>query len=194
MIRPMRLSTVVNVLVVFAVATTVIGAGLFMGLLAVPGGGTAATTRPPNTGPLPTLPTLAPTASLAPTESPTAEPTVRPSPGGTHIVQPNETLSTIGQLYGVPWLQIAEANEIPSPYIIHVGDELIIPVPVSPCGDYELYTVQPGDFVIAIATQFGVDPTELADFNNLANWNDIRPGDIMCIPAPGWTARPSPTG
>lgn len=193
MIRPMRLSTVVNVLVVFAVATTVIGAGLFMGLLAVPGGGTAAATRPPNTGPLPTLPTRPPTATPSVTESPSPVPTIQPSPGGTHVVQPNETLSTIGLLYGVPWQQIAEANNIPPPYVIHVGDELIIPIPVSPCGDYEVYMVQSGDFVIAIATQFGVDPTELAGFNNLVNWNDIRPGDILCIPAPGWTPLPLAT-
>jgi LysM repeat protein len=191
MIGPMRLSLLVNILVVLAVATTLIGAGLFMGMLAVPGGAAVATTRPPSTGP---LPTLNPTPSPEPTVSSTPSPTVRPTAGGTHIVQPGETLSTIGALYGVPWLQIAEANLIPPPYIIHEGDELFIPVPESPCGDYAMYTVQSGDFVIKIAQEFGVDPTELADFNNLVDWNDIRPGDLMCIPAPGWTPLPTPSG
>jgi LysM repeat protein len=189
MIGPMRLTVVVNVLVVLAVATTIIGAGLFMGLLAVPGGAAVATTHPPNTGPLPTLNV---TPSPIPSESPTAAPTVRPSAGGTYIVQPGDTLSTIADLYGVPYLLIAEANQIPSPYIIHEGDELFIPVPQSACGDYQVYTVQSGDFVIKIAQQFSVDPTELADFNNLTNWNDIRPGDLLCIPEPGWTPLPSP--
>jgi len=38
----MRLSLVVNLLLVVAVATTVIGVGLFTNLLAVPGGGAVA--------------------------------------------------------------------------------------------------------------------------------------------------------
>ena len=191
MIGPMRLSFVVNVLVVFAVAATLIGAGLFMNLLAVPGGAAVATTHPPNTGP---LPTLNPTPSPVLSESPTVAPTVRPSAGGTYLVQPGDTLSTIADLFGVSYLAIAEANSIPPPYIIHEGDELFIPVPESPCGDYQLYTVQSGDFVIKIAQKYSVDPTELADFNNLTNWNSIRPGDILCIPEPGWTPLPSPSG
>jgi LysM repeat protein len=184
----MRLSLLVNILLVLAVATTVIGAGLFMNLLAVPGGSAAATTHPPNTGP---LPTLNPTASAAPTETPSAAPSSHPSPGGTYIVQPGDTLSTIAALFGISYLALAQANNIPSPYIIHVGDELTIPIPVSVCGDYQAYTVQPGDFIIKIAEQFAVDPTELADFNNLANWNDIRPNDILCIPQAGWTPLPT---
>jgi LysM repeat protein len=184
----MRLSLLVNVLVVFAVATTLIGAGLMFGLLAVPGGTAVATTRPPNTGPVPTI-TAAPSAS--PTVAPSALPTVRPSPGGTYIVQPGDTLSTIGALYGVSYLLIAEANGIPPPYIIHEGDLLIIPIPESACGDYESYVVQSGDFIISIADQYSVDASELADFNNLTDWNSIRPGDVLCIPQPGWTPLPT---
>lgn len=184
----MRLSLLVNVLVVLAVATTLIGAGLMFGLLAVPGGTAVATTRPPTTGPVPTL-TAAPSAS--PTAAPSDVPTVRPSPGGTYIVQPGDTLSSIADLYGVPYELIAEANAIPPPYVIHEGDELIIPIPQSVCGDYEGYVVQSGDFIIAIADEFSIDASELADFNNLVDWNSIRPGDILCIPQPGWTPLPT---
>ena len=184
----MRLSLLVNVLVVLAVATTIIGAGLMFGLLAVPGGTAVATTRPPSTGPVVT-PTVAPSAS--PLETPTAAPTVRPSPGGTYIVQPGDTLSTIADLYGISYLAIAEANNIPPPYIIHEGDELIIPAPEGQCGDYEAYVVQSGDFIIAIAEELQVDPSELADFNNLTDWNSIRPGDVLCVPQPGWTPLPT---
>jgi LysM repeat protein len=182
----MRLSLLVNVLVVFAVATTVIGAGLMFGLLAVPGGTAVATTHPPTS-----VPTLSAAPSPSPSASPSALPTVRPSPGGTYVVQPGDTLSSIGELYGVSYLLIAEANGIPSPYIIHEGDVLIIPIPESVCGDYESYTVQSGDFVISIADQFSVDASELADFNNLTDWNSIRPGDVLCIPQPGWTPLPT---
>jgi len=186
----MRLSLLVNVLVVLAVATTLIGAGLMFGLLAVPGGTSVATTPPPGTGPVPTL-TAAPSAS--PSVTPSAAPTVRPSPGGTYIVQPGDTLSSIADLYGVSYLAIAEANLIPPPYIIHEGDELLIPIPETACGDYQSYVVQSGDFIIAIAEEFNVDASELADFNNLVDWNSIRPGDILCIPQPGWTPLPTTT-
>lgn len=47
-----------------------------------------------------------------------------------HTVQRGETLSRIGAGYGVPWLKIAEANSIRSPYIIHVGELLLIPVAI----------------------------------------------------------------
>jgi LysM repeat protein len=191
----MRLSLVVNILLVFAVATAIIGAGLFMNLLAVPGGSASATTSPPNTGP---LPTFTPSPSLVPSDSPTPEPTVHPSPGGTYIVQPGDTLSTIAALFGISYVAIAEANNIPPPYIIHEGDELIIPVPQSKCDGYQAYTVQPNDFLVAIGEQFSVDWNDIADFNNLP-WPgrrdvaDIRPNDILCIPAEGWTPLPSAT-
>lgn len=184
----MRLSLLVNVLVVFAVATTLIGAGLMFGLLAVPGGTAVATTRPPTNVPVVT-PTAAPSES--PSASPTALPSVRPSPGGTYIVQAGDTLSSIGELYGIPFEAIALANNIPPPYIIHEGDELIIPLPTSLCGDYESYVVQSGDFIIGIAEQLNVDPSELADFNNLVDWNSIVPGDVLCVPQPGWTPLPT---
>ena len=126
-----------------------------------------------------------------PSETPSVAPTVRPTAGGTYVVQPDDTLSTIADLFGVSYLLIAEANQIPPPYTIHVGDELFIPVPESACGDYQMYTVKPGDYLLLIANQYGVDWTDLADFNNLPT-EEIHPGDILCIPAPGWTPLPTP--
>jgi len=53
------------------------------------------------------------------------------------------------------------------------------------------YVVQSGDTITGIANKVGVDPTDLADFNNIANWNSIRVGDILYIPGPGWTPLPT---
>jgi LysM repeat protein len=192
----MRLSFVVNILLVFALATTIIGAGLFLNLLAVPGGASA-TTQPLNTGPLPTFtPTPSPLASETP--SPTA--TVRPSLGSTYIVQPGDSLAAIGLLYGIDWHLIYEANTdlIPPDFTLQPGWELTIPEPASKCGDYQAYTVQSGDFLVAIGDQFGVSATDIADFNSLPwpnrrDWSDIRPGDILCIPQAGWTPLPTAT-
>ena len=47
----------------------------------------------------------------------------------THVVQPGETLYSIGVLYGVGYEVIAAANNIDSNFIIHVGAELVIPAP-----------------------------------------------------------------
>jgi len=197
MIGRMRLSFVVNILLVFALATTVIGAGLFLNLLAVPGGAATATTQPPNTGP---LPTFTPSPSPLPTETTSPTPTVRPSPGGTYIVQPNDSLSGIGLLYGIDWHLIYEANKdlIPPDYTLQPGWELTIPQPASKCGDYEAYTVVSGDFLVKIGEQFDVSATDIADFNGLPwpgrrDYSDIRPGDVLCIPEPGWTPLPTET-
>ncbi|HVU12917.1 MAG TPA: LysM peptidoglycan-binding domain-containing protein [Phototrophicaceae bacterium] len=60
---------------------------------------------------------------------PTAVPTDKPLPENvvTHIVQPGETLQSIGQLYGISWLQIAQANNIYDADGVQAGQELSIP-------------------------------------------------------------------
>lgn len=50
-----------------------------------------------------------------------------PVPQFSHVVKPGETLFLISLQYGVAWPSIAEANNISSPYIIYVGQTLVIP-------------------------------------------------------------------
>ncbi len=192
----MRLSLIVNILLVVAVATTVIGVGLFTNLLAVPGGASATMTPPPNTGP---LPTFSPTPSPVSSETLTPAPSVRPSPGGTYEVQPGDNLTKIANLYGISVAALIEANPqlLPPNYVIQPGDVLTIPNPAAECDGYEAYSVQSGDFLVSIGEQFSVSPTDIADFNGLPwagrrDYSDIRPGDILCIPAPGWTPLRTP--
>jgi LysM repeat protein len=194
----MRLSLLVNALLVVALATTVIGVGLFTNLLAVPGGGAnASPTPPPNTGP---LPTFTPTPSPIETATPTPSPTVRPSLGGTYTVQAGDNLTIIANKYGISVAALIAANPqlLPPNYTIHPDDVLTIPDPGAKCGGYQPYTVQPGDFLVKIGDAYSVSPTDIADFNSLPwpgrrDYSDIRPGDILCIPAPGWTPLPTPT-
>jgi LysM repeat protein len=193
----MRLSLLVNLLLVVAVVTTVIGVGLFTNLLAVPGGvANASPSVPPNTGP---LPTFTPTPSPVDTATPSVAPTVRPSLGGTYIVQPGDNLTLIANKYGISVDALIAANpQLVAPdYIIHVDDILNIPDPTAQCNGYEAYTVQPGDFLVKIGDQFAVSPTDIADFNALPfegrhDYSDIRPGDVLCIPSPGWTPLRTP--
>ncbi len=50
-----------------------------------------------------------------------------PAPQFTHQVKAGETIFLISLRYGVPWTTIAEANDIGSPYVIYVGQTLVIP-------------------------------------------------------------------
>ena len=45
----------------------------------------------------------------------------------TYEVQPGDTLSGIGEKFGVDWHQIAAANNIPPPYTLYPGQRLTIP-------------------------------------------------------------------
>jgi LysM repeat protein len=56
-----------------------------------------------------------------PTTSPEGQASV------THLVQWGETLTLISLQYGVPWLSIAEANNISAPYVVYAGQTLVIP-------------------------------------------------------------------
>ncbi len=197
----MRLSPLVNLLLAGALATFVIGVGLFTNLLAVPGGTASATaTPPPNTGP---LPTFTPAPSPLETVTPSSAPTVRPSLGGTYLVEAGDNLTIIANKYGISVASLIAANPqlLPPNYIIHIGDVLNIPDPSAQCNGYEAYTVQSGDFLVSIGDQYSVSPTDIADFNGLPwegrhDYSDIRPGDVLCIPSPGWTPlrTPVPTG
>jgi LysM repeat protein len=184
----------VSALLALAAVATVLGGAFYLGLIS-PGTGTATASRTPRPS------TSFVPSTTAPTVEPTAEPTatLQPSPtpiapGGTYTVKPGDSLSLIGDKVGVPWTLIAEANGIEPPgYIVQVGQVLIIPVvpTFSPGGD--TYIVQSGDTITGIANKVGVDPTDLADFNNIADWNSIQVGQVLYVPGPGWTPRPTST-
>jgi LysM repeat protein len=55
------------------------------------------------------------------------EPSTNISPGATYTVQTGDNLSLIGQKCGVSSEAIAAANNLTSPYTIHVGEVLLIP-------------------------------------------------------------------
>ncbi len=49
-------------------------------------------------------------------------------PGGRlHIVKPGETGIAIARAYGVEWRKLAEANHLSPPYLLEVGDRLMLP-------------------------------------------------------------------
>lgn len=58
--------------------------------------------------------------------NPTPVPTEGPSTTSIYRVKSGDCLSAIGSRLGVNWKDIASANGIKSPYIIYVGQSLVI--------------------------------------------------------------------
>jgi len=49
-------------------------------------------------------------------------------PGGrVHTVKPGETGIAIARAYGVPWSQVVALNKLKAPYVLEVGDRLMLP-------------------------------------------------------------------
>ncbi|HEY7023968.1 MAG TPA: LysM peptidoglycan-binding domain-containing protein [Candidatus Limnocylindrales bacterium] len=178
------MSFLVTALVALAAAGAVLGAAFYFGLITTGAGGVAATS------PTPRVSFPASSIGVAPTPSPTVAPspsaapaTPNFSPGGTYVVQPGDALSLIGEKFGIPWQLIAEANGIQPPnYTIQPGETLIIPALPQPSGGGQVYVVVAGDSITKIANKFGIDPTTLADFNNIVQWDNIQVGQILQIP------------
>ena len=139
----------------------------------------------PNLG---ALPTIHPLAALAP-----------PAPGhlASHDVRSGDTLWAIAAAqYGDPtaYVDIARANGIRNPDLIHPGKHLVLPAipPPAPAalgppapGHLASHDVRPGETLWAIAAaQYG-DPTAYADIaraNGIRDPNLIHPGQHLVLP------------
>lgn len=114
--------------------------------------------------------------------------TSAPSTGGptVHIVQPGETLFSIGLRYGTTVDAIAQANGIVNPWFIYVGQELAIPGGsggTRPSGSTgTTYVVQPGDTLYSIAVRYDTTVQALMVANNLSSANLIYVGQTLKIP------------
>jgi LysM repeat protein len=114
---------------------------------------------------------------------------------GTYIVQSGDTLSGIAAAQGVAMGDLASINGISDPYIITVGQELKIPGAAltggtsqragnaSPGGGGgQVYVVQSGDTLGAIAGKFGTTAQAIADANGLSDVNSISIDQELKIP------------
>ena len=123
--------------------------------------------------------------------NPTPVPTEVPSDNSDtttsiYRVKSGDCLSAIGSRLGVNWKDIASANGIKSPYIIYVGQSLVIPGanttntnPTSNNGT--TYTVKSGDTLSAIAAKYGTTYQKIASDNGISDPNKIYPGRVLKI-------------
>jgi len=108
-----------------------------------------------------------------------------------YTVQSGDTLSKIGQRFGVQWQSIASLNGIVSPYTIYVGEVIQIPSSGS-TQSYTTYTVQPGDYLSLIGKKFNVNWQSIAQLNNIQSPYTIYPGEQLEIPLSSSSPPPPP--
>lgn len=122
--------------------------------------------------------------------SPAAAPVPAPAPA--HAAAPvrytvvgGDSLSAIGERFGVAWQTIQSANGITNPDLIYPGQVLTIPDATqntpAPAPTH-VYVVRPGDTLSGIAGDFGTTYQELASINGIANPDIIFPGQVIRLP------------
>jgi len=134
---------------------------------------------------------------------------------GAHVVERGDTLSKIARRYGTTIEALASANNMRSRTMIHPGQVLTVPVPPGslaayssadarkfreasrdsiPEGDQEIYVVERGDTLGAIADSFRMSLSELRALNDLPSGSTrIHPGQRLVVSSrPEAVPRPRP--
>lgn len=104
-----------------------------------------------------------------------SEPTPRPEQETEHVVQPGETLGGIATRAQVPRVLIAEANGLKPPYVVRIGQKLLIP-------RTRHHTVARGESGFSISFIYGVPWRDIAVANGIGEEASIRPGQKLLIP------------
>ncbi len=114
--------------------------------------------------------------------------TIPPVPGVVHTVKDGDTLQSIAERYSASTTEIARANGLKDPFVLQVGQTLVIPggkVPEATApapSSSTTYTVTEGDSVSSIADAFGVDIQTIVDANGLDEPYVLQPGQRLVIP------------
>ncbi|KPN96594.1 glycoside hydrolase family 18 protein [Lysinibacillus sp. ZYM-1] len=95
-----------------------------------------------------------------------------------HVVRAGESLWGIAQAYGTTVQSIVDANQIPEPNRLVVGQALVIPIVGS------FYYVQPGDSLWSIGQRFGINYVTLAQVNGINPNQPLAVGMRLYIPQP----------
>ncbi|WHY92011.1 glycoside hydrolase family 18 protein [Neobacillus cucumis] len=93
-----------------------------------------------------------------------------------HVVQRNESLTTIARAYRTTVQDIIDANELPNPNHLVIGQAIVIPI----IGSF--YTVKQGETLYSIAQKVGVPYQQLATINRISATQPLSVGLRLYIP------------
>lgn len=93
-----------------------------------------------------------------------------------HVVKANESLTTIARAYNTTVNDIVDANDIPNPNNLVVGQAMVIPIVGS------FYYVQPGDSLWSIGQKVGVPYQQIASANRISLNQQLYVGFRLYIP------------
>jgi spore germination protein len=93
-----------------------------------------------------------------------------------HVVKKNESLDSIAKAYRTTVQDIVEANDLPNPKNLVVGQAMVIPI----IGHF--YTVKAGDSLYTIAQRYGVPVQQLATVNRIQVNQRLQVGFQLYIP------------
>ncbi|QDQ01135.1 LysM peptidoglycan-binding domain-containing protein [Lysinibacillus fusiformis] len=93
-----------------------------------------------------------------------------------HVVRAGESIWSIAQAYGTTVQSIVDANQIPDPNRLVIGQALVIPIVGS------FYYVQPGDSLWSIGHRFGINYLTLAQVNGISPNQPLSIGMRLYIP------------
>jgi spore germination protein len=93
-----------------------------------------------------------------------------------HVIQKSDSLTSIARIYQTTVEDIVEANELPNPNNLVVGQAIVIPI----VGRF--YIVQKGDTLYSISQKFGIPYQELAKVNNISVNQPLQIGLRLYIP------------
>jgi LysM repeat protein len=113
---------------------------------------------------------------------PIPQPTPSPHTETTYTVRAGDNLYRIGRMYGISWVQIAEANGLVNPNQIYVGQVLKIPVEASGPAPEFTHTVRAGETLFRISLRYGVPWPVIAEANGLESPYVIYVGQTLVIP------------
>jgi LysM repeat protein len=184
----------------------VVGAALVLVLMRV----TGASTKGGASGPTATI-TLTPTVTPTPTDAPTSTPvpTATLEPAIDYTVRSGDVCSSIALTFNVSVQSLIVLNNLSANCTLSVGDKLKVPHPtptpaaqatstmdaahstIEACNKVS-YTVQSGDSLSSIATNYNVPAAEIKSFNGLSN-DSVFIGNSIWIPLCKRAATPGPT-
>ncbi len=158
---------------------------------------------------------------VEPGPAPIPIPGIPTTPGvntGLHTVAPQEGLYGIARRYGLDYRQLAAWNNIPPPYTIQPGQQLVLsgsgampspvapppvvvaptpvftpaptPAPSAPSGGVQYHMVQPGDTLYRIAKSYGLNYHDVAQQNGIPYPYALNVGQRISIYS-GYSAAPA---